>query len=104
MTISNTNQYNQPTDPSGHVLKASEIVAGDLGAVISEFPKSDLEYHLPEIIKALTDWHMQKINDNWYDAYKQGIVAGRKDVLNAVLSSQDLKELKQWASGQDDVR
>jgi hypothetical protein len=77
-----TNEYGQPVDEKGHVLKTRERVAKEL-LVLPQGRYKPLAWDMD----VLVGYIMDKLNDEYYRAYKMGLMAGRRDMATALTAA-----------------
>jgi hypothetical protein len=70
------NEFGQPTDSKGHVLKTREIMAEELEAMLGV---SHIPGQTTTEIDKLTEYIMEHDYKDWYDGYRQGLEQGRKE-------------------------
>lgn len=76
MTTQKKNQYGQPTDSKGHVLKTRELIAEDLTAIMPYLKTTD-----PDYTEKLVNYIMERENAEYASNVNLGIGIGRREIL-----------------------
>jgi hypothetical protein len=77
------NEFGQPIDEKGHVLKTREIIAKELQQLEFAHDNFQLNYWDDDELKVLVDYIMSKIGADYAASVTLGIGIGRREAMEA---------------------